>query len=985
MGPIIADRVAAGSAVRSGPARASRERVYSKPVAVKNAQTLLATYAKKRDFSKTPEPSGATGARGSRAKAPRFVVQMHRASRLHYDFRLEADGVLKSWAVPKGPSFDTREKRLAMAVEDHPLDYRDFEGTIPKGNYGAGEVIVWDRGTYRLLEGTSVADQIAKGSLKFEMSGEKLHGTFALVHIKGRGGEENAWLLIKERDEFVDPAWRIEDHAESVKSGKTLGEIARDVSSPQWTSSRPVETPEKRRSAARELEPLPTIESPMLATAIDDAFDDPKWLFELKWDGYRALVTIDRTGAVSIASRSGKDFTPVFPELAGLASAFSERPLIVDGEIVVLDDDGHASFSALQERLDRFGRNDPNKRAVTLVVFDLLYGNGRDLRGEPLETRKAALETLLTGEGPVMLSKHVLKDGKALFELAEKGGLEGIVGKKRDSTYVSRRSREWIKVKALVRQEVAIGGWTEGRGSRDHFGALLAGVYEDGEFVYAGSVGTGFDAKKLAMIAEKLAPLERKTSPFAVTPKTETRAHWVSPTLVAEVAFTEWTRDGSMRHPVFVALRVDKDPREIVRERIKAARGDEATTASKAVAPHAAEGHVAADEPAAESGTKSKPASKKPAAAKAAAPNVAALETDIPSPDKLSTAEAQAADDTPAVKPAKGYRTASGPASVKPAAKGAKETVEIGGHTLVLSNRDKVLWPEDGYTKGDLVAYYRAVAPIMLPHLTGRPLTLERYPDGVGGPSFFEKNASRGLPSWVPTVGVPSDSGRRDEIRFIVCNEEATLAYLANLAAIVLHVWTSREGSLDVPEFVFFDLDPHDGCTLATLAKTALALRETLAAVGLQALVKSSGGSGLHVAVPLVPRYGYDDCKAFAEIVARTLHARLRSTTTLERMPAKRPLGTVYLDYVQVGKGKTLVAPFSVRARAGAPVSMPLEWDEVEAMARKRAPETEGEFARFTMKNALPRIEKRGDLWGASAWKEQRLEPAIKKARDVWA
>jgi bifunctional non-homologous end joining protein LigD len=491
---------------------------------------------------------------------------------LHYDFRLEADGVLKSWAIPKGPSFDTHDKRLAMAVEDHPLDYRDFEGTIPAGNYGAGEVIVWDRGTYRLLEGTSLSEQIAKGSVKIEMFGEKLHGAFALVHIKGRGGEENAWLLIKERDEFVDPSWRAEDHAESVKSGKTLADIKADRKAPEWTSSRPVDTPAKKRASTRKLEPLPTIASPMLATPIDAPFDDDAWLFEIKWDGYRALVTIERDGSVAIVSRTGKDFAPSFPELANLAESFSERPLILDGEIVVLDGEGRSSFGALQERLDRFGRNDPERSPVTFVVFDALYANGRDLREEPLEKRKDVLASLLTNVGPVMLSKHVRKDGVRLFALAVASDLEGILGKRSASTYVSRRSREWVKIKALVRQEVAIGGWTEARGSRKHFGALLAGVYEKGEFVYAGSIGTGFDAKKLASIAAKLAPLERKTSPFAEQPKTETRAHWVEPSLVAEVSFTEWTRDGSMRHPVFVALRVDKDPRDVVRERAKSPR-----------------------------------------------------------------------------------------------------------------------------------------------------------------------------------------------------------------------------------------------------------------------------------------------------------------------------------------------------------------------------------------------------------------------------
>jgi bifunctional non-homologous end joining protein LigD len=540
-------------------------------VSAKDARAALETYAKKRDFAKTPEPSGARS-KAPAAKKARFVVQMHRASRLHYDFRLEADGVLKSWAIPKGPSFDTREKRLAMAVEDHPLDYRDFEGIIPAGNYGAGEVIVWDRGTYRLIEGTSTTEQIAKGSLKFEMFGKKLHGSFALVHIKGRGGEENAWLLIKERDDAADPAWRIEDHAESVKSGKTLADYAHDPKAPHWDSSPPA-APAARKRAARKAEPLPAIPSPMLATAVDAPFDDPDFVYELKWDGYRALTTIEKDGTVAIASRNGNDFTKKFPELSSLAEAFSERPLIVDGELVVLGADGRPSFGALQERLDRFGRSAAERAPVTFVAFDLLYGNGRDLRDEPLTARKAALEAILTGVGPVMYSKHVERDGKQLYALAQERGLEGIVAKKASSPYRSRRSRDWLKMKILSRQEFVIGGWTEGRGSRKHFGALLVGTYDGDEFVYAGSVGTGFDEKKLIAIAKRLEPLERKTPAFTKAPKTETRAHWTTPELAAEVSFTEWTRDGQLRHPVFVALRTDKEPRDIVRERSEHAPG----------------------------------------------------------------------------------------------------------------------------------------------------------------------------------------------------------------------------------------------------------------------------------------------------------------------------------------------------------------------------------------------------------------------------
>ncbi len=865
------------------------------------APESLAKYAKMRDFANTPEPSGAAAKRGKKSKDLRFVVQMHRASRLHYDFRLESDGVLKSWAIPKGPTFDTREKRFAAQVEDHPYDYRDFEGIIPKGNYGAGEVIVWDEGTYRLLEGDDVTAQIAKGSVKFEMFGHKLHGGFALVRIKGRNGEDNAWLLIKERDDAVDPDWKIDDHDKSVKTGRTIAELAKDPNAPHWISNRPPVEEPRKVARKKALEKMPEIASPMLATAVDEPFDDAKWLFELKWDGYRAIVRIEADGTVSIASRNGNDFTVKFPELASLGVAFSERPLIVDGEIVVLDEKGRPSFQALQSRLDRFGRQSPGS-AVTFVAFDLLYGNGRDLRDESLTVRKEALRRILTGEGPVMFSKHVEGAGTELYRQAAASGLEGVVGKRAASTYQSRRSKDWVKVKALKREEIVIGGWTEGRAGRKYFGALLMGVHEEGKLRYAGSVGTGFDQKKLAAISERLEPLARKTSPFDPVPKTDTKAHWVSPELVAEVSFTEWTRDGSMRHPVFVAMREDKDAADVVRDRPKAV-----------------------DEVVRE------------------------------------------------------------PRAVRGSGKRAKEIVEIDGRSLAISNRDKVLWPEDGYTKGDLIAYYRAVSPLLLPHLHGRPLTLERYPDGIAGESFFEKHAPKHVPEWVERVKVSHGSGNRSgPIEFILCNDEATLAYVANLASIVLHVWTSREHAIDEPDFLFFDLDPFDGCTLANLAKTAVALRETLAEIGLRPLIKSSGGSGLHVVIPLAAGYSYDFCKGFGELVMRTLHQRLPEETTLERMPAKRPKGTVYLDYVQIGRGKTMVSIFSARPRAGAPVSMPMTWDEIEALTRKRAKETESEFARFTIGNAPALLASRGDLWGAKNWHEQHLEKALRAAQKLW-
>ncbi len=532
-------------------------------------QDPLKEYVRKRDFAATPEPKGA-------ARAPsrklRFVIQKHRATRLHYDFRLEAGGVLASWAVPKGPSLDTHDRRLAMHVEDHPYDYRTFEGIIPDGNYGAGEVIVWDEGTYTLAEGDDPVAEIAAGKIKFILNGKKLHGMFSLVkirHARDQSGEP--WLLIKDRDEYVDPKWSIDAHPESAKTGKTLADIAQGrAKEKQWKSDRaaaPSTASAKRVTRRATLEPLPVVTKPMLATLIDAPFDDPDWLFEFKWDGYRALATIAQDGNVTLTSRNGNSLLAQFGELADVGAAFTSLPIIVDGEICILDDRGRSSFQALQSRDKRFANGaKPSKTPVTYVVFDCLYADGRDLRSEPLETRKALLEKLIVPGHGVMYSKHVVGSGKQLYDFAVREALEGIVGKERSSPYRSARSREWVKVKAKHRQEFVVGGWTEPRGSRTAFGALLLGVYAGKSLVYAGHVGTGFDQAKLRAIAKQLAPLETEKSPFAQAPKTNTKAHWVTPSLVAEIEFAEWTRDDILRQAVFVGLRTDKDARDVVRE-----------------------------------------------------------------------------------------------------------------------------------------------------------------------------------------------------------------------------------------------------------------------------------------------------------------------------------------------------------------------------------------------------------------------------------
>jgi bifunctional non-homologous end joining protein LigD len=524
----------------------------------------LKEYNRKRDFQATPEPAGKV--RKSRGKLV-FVIQKHDATRLHYDFRLEANGVLASWAVPKGPSLDPGEKRLAMHVEDHPFEYRTFEGIIPDGHYGAGPVIVWDEGTYELAEGEDPAKEIKKGKIKFILHGHKLKGEFTLVKIRARGDESGEpWLLIKDKDRYVDPKWSVDDHPKSVTSRKTIEGIAHSRSVKKWIS------PPKKGHSQRPLKAvkLPIISGVQLATASDAPFDDNEWLFEIKWDGFRALATIESDGTVKLTSRNAKDLLAKFPELADIGGAFRSLPIIVDGEIVALDEKGRSSFQRLQNRIEsiRGPRRPAGGGEIAYAAFDVLFADGRDVRSLPLEERKKILEGLIVNGHRVIFSKHVIGDGEKLFALAEKRGLEGIMAKRRDSEYESgRRTRTWLKIKTQKRQEFVIGGFTDPRGSRSGFGALIVGYYQKGKLIYAGHVGTGFDAKMLAALSKRLKKIERKTCPFATTPpKSAAPAHWVSPELVCEVRFTEWTDEGSLRHPAFMGLREDKDAKGVVRE-----------------------------------------------------------------------------------------------------------------------------------------------------------------------------------------------------------------------------------------------------------------------------------------------------------------------------------------------------------------------------------------------------------------------------------
>lgn len=529
----------------------------------------LAEYVHKRDFAATPEPKGAKRSAG---KTLRFVVQKHRATRLHYDFRLEAGGVLASWAVPRGPSFDTHDRRLAMHVEDHPYEYRTFEGVIPGGNYGAGEVIVWDEGTYHLAEGTDPVAEIAAGKIKFIMAGKKLNGMFTLVKIKAKHGESGEpWLLIKDTDEFVDPDYDVENHPESARTGKTLADIAGSRNAKTWKSDRPVAVPAKKAELKRaKADPIPRDVKPMLATLVDAPFDDKDWLFEVKWDGFRAIASIDATGGVTLTSRNGLDLLVRFPDLAAIGAGFRSLPAVIDGEVCVLDAEGKSSFQALQSR-DARSRGAKSKAALTFIAFDLLYADGSDMRKLPLEERKAKLESLIEPGHAVMYSRHIDTKGIDFFALASREGLEGIIGKQRASPYRAMRSREWVKIKAKHEQEFVIGGWTEPKGSRSKFGALLLGAYDGAKLTFVGQVGTGFNHKLLDEIGAMLDKRAVKTSPFEATPRMNPPGHFVKPDLVAQIAFAEWTRDGLLRQPVFLGLRIDKKARDVVVERAKPA------------------------------------------------------------------------------------------------------------------------------------------------------------------------------------------------------------------------------------------------------------------------------------------------------------------------------------------------------------------------------------------------------------------------------
>ena len=769
----------------------------------------LREYRRKRDPKQTSEPFGSR----KRGKAPIFVVQRHDARRLHYDFRLERDGALASWAVPKGVPLEPGAQNLAVHVEDHPLDYATFEGEIPKGQYGAGLVEIWDKGTYELVE------EKKNGGLTVRLKGQRLEGTWALVPAHLSGDPKN-WLIIRKRDQGSQPR--------------------------------------KQREYA-----------PMLATLVDELPRTAEWVFEVKWDGYRALAYV-RGGDVRLKSRKGNDFTERFESVAKeIAKAVKTPDCVLDGEVCALDESGRSSFSAMQQ----------GKASTPLVyyVFDVLELEGELLLELPLEERRERLEALIDQRNKCVRLSEFFDDGKALLGAVEEQGLEGVIAKRVGTHYAAgKRTRDWLKIKVHGGQEFVIAGYTKGQGRRaGSFGSLVLAYMSGDELTYAGNVGTGFNEAEIDRLLSKLRPLERKSSPFAAVPKMpkvrKGDVVWVTPKLVCQVEFAEWTHDGHLRAPVYKGLREDKAPEEVVEER----------------------------------------------------------------------------------------------------AGGIEPEIHKGRRVLKLSNLDKPFWPEEGITKGDLLGYYRRVAPVVIPHICDRPFTLKRYPDGWNGDFFFQKDAPKGMPEWIKTVPVQAttrDRPRRTRtIRAPLVNDELALLWMVNMGCIDLNKWYSRVDKPERPDFVLFDLDPASDVGFSETIEVALLLKQALDALGLESFPKTSGADGIHVLVPTARRYTYEDTRQFSEIIARALARTHRGLVTTEWSKAKRR--GVLIDSNQNGEGKTIASVYSVRPKEGAPVSTPLRWDEVNEKLDPSA---------FTVDVVLARIERDGDLYEGVLRTKQSLGAALK-------
>ena len=918
------------------------------------SRRALERYAAKRTFTRTPEPPAA--AAPARTGPLLFVVQKHAARRLHYDFRLELEGVLKSWAVPKGPSLDVHDKRMAIEVEDHPFEYASFEGVIPPQQYGAGKVIVWDCGVYSPDEDQKysfidrneaqerVRAGLAAGKLGFLLCGEKLKGSFALV----RTATGNQWLLIKHRDRFAQTNDVLARHA-SVLSGVSLDELT------------PLEAPQRLPATllapAGPAEALPQRLKPMLAEAGEMARSSPQWRYEPKLDGYRVIAFVQGS-SVRLQSRRGLDLTACFPELAAELAAQAAGQMILDGEIVALDTAGRPSFNALQNRaqlktpaeIAAAQRDTP----VVLVCFDLLHFAGLNLRAAPYRDRRRYLAQCLLPSKHLQLV-HLAENAEQLFAAALSHGFEGIMAKRLDSPYqAGRRSRAWLKIKAARSAEFLIGGYTRGRGAREPLGALLLGYWEGKSLRYAGHVGSGLDDEVIGELLKRAAKLERRTSPFADPPPLHRPTRWLKPQLVAEVSFSEWTAGGALRAPVFVRLREDISPRSVRRR-----AGD--------------------------------------AAARAA-------------PQAANTPAAQAAALAPVTR-----TTASEAAAVLEQLENPANRLElaVGGARIKLTNLDRVYWPaapraqHPATTKRDLIRYLAGVARFMLPHLADRPLTMIRMPEGIDGERFFQKHWAQALPEFVESVTVFSEH-KDEKHRYLLANNLPTLLWLGQVGTLEFHVWHSRAqpspeaagrptdyasslaaletSILNYPDYLVFDIDPYiysgkeaQGAEpelnkrgFAVGRRVAFWLRELLQQMSLEAIVKTSGKTGLHVFVPIERTVTFDESRHICETVGRHVMRAHPKDITMEWAVEKRT-GKIFIDYNMNVRGKTLNVAYSPRGVPGAPVSMPLSWEELEA----------AEPMDFTINDVPARLAKNGDRWHDVLKRKQSLTQAFGVDRKV--
>ena len=887
----------------------------------------LSLYKEKRTFTKTPEPTGGKPDK----KVLKFVVQKHAASHLHYDFRLEMEGVLKSWAVPKGPSTDPSVKRLAMMVEDHPYNYGTFEGIIPKGNYGAGTVMVWDEGTYEpseyLGEDKDTQDkklrhQLHSGKIKFILNGKKLKGEFALIKAKGRG--ENAWLLMKLNDEYSFQEDILLKNKSAV-SGKTLEEIeaapARVYGEPEKTSVKkksPKIVPEKPKSKSSKnndapsqsktklsallkkgvKKKIPTKVLPMLATLVDKPFNREGWIYEVKWDGYRAVAFI-KDGQVELKSRNDKPFNekfyPVHQALLGW-----DVEAVIDGEVVVVDENGMSDFGSLQNwRSEEDGD-------LTYYVFDILWLDGYDLTTLPLIDRKTILHSIVPKSGIIRKSDHFEVSGIDFYEAAKQMGLEGIIAKKIDSPYLSAiRSNEWLKIKTNKRQEVVIGGYTVNENSSKPFSALLVGVFDKGRLIYTGKIGTGFSDKVQRELLAKFKSLITKQVPFVDEPDInkptafrrnppKAKATWLKPELVCEVSFAEMTSDRVMRHASFEGLRIDKPPKDIEMEKEKS------TEAHLELISHDAE------------------------------------VTKTTASDKSNDKPLLDIDEETQVK-------------------------EVSGHTLKFTNLSKLYWPEDNITKRDMLNYYHQIAPYIVPYLKDRPQSLNRFPNGIHGKSFYQKDVTGKVPDWIKTYKYRSNDEDIDK-HFMVGSDEASVLYMASLGAIELNPWSSRIQKPDHPDWCIIDLDPSTN-SFDQVIEAALVTKQVLDHLKVDAYCKTSGSTGIHIYIPFGAKYTYEQSKEFARVVVTLVHREIPKFTSIERKVSDRK-GKIYLDFLQNRPKATLAAPYSLRPKRGATVSMPLFWEEVKKGLKMND---------FTIHNAVARARDVGDIF----------KPVLKKGIDL--